>query len=640
MGANERGRGASISAFVVCTFVLTAATSAQSLLQRPVEVHASRVTLSQALSLIARDGGFKLSYNAAAIRGDSIVDVALQGSAGEAMSSLLGDAVILKESGEHVILLARGGTRNMVTVHGAVIDAATRQPLARASVYAVDESDAVASNADGRFTLRVEGGEAIAIRIARAMYHDTIVFAAPDGALGTVALHARSKMEPMEPICRYERCEVEDLGVARLLVPNTQMDQAANLDLAERRSIQASLWPSVGTNKEISGAVVNEMSFNLIAGYARGLEGFELGVGVNMERNYVKGMQVGGLANLVGGDTKGVQVAGALNHTMRSLEGVQIAGFGNTVWDTLSGAQVAGGANVVKGGMRGFQIAGGCNVTTVDLNGVQVAGGINVTVRNVEKTQVAGGINYGRNVQGAQVVGGINVALGAVGGGQVAGGINYARVVSGGQVAAGINVAVDTVRGGQVGVLNFGRVVKGGQVGILNFSDTITGSSVGILSFAWRGYHRFDVQTNDVMPLSLVIRTGTRGFHNLFGYSPGVTSDGRWGFLYGFGTEPRIGKRGFLNIDLTGEQIVEQPEWVDAVNILGRLSVSAGFDVNQYVNISAGPVANLLISDWRDPDTGAYVSALPPAIPSEQWISGDAQLSAWWGWRASIGLRF
>lgn len=640
MAANERMHTAAIAVLVACFCLIGGLTSAQSILQRPVEVHAGRVALSQALSLVAREGDVKLSYNPATIPGDSLVDVSVKGTVGSVMRGLLGEEVVLKESGEHIILLARGGARNTIMVRGVVLDHATRQPLARASVYSVDESDVVATTGDGRFVLEVAGSESMPIRIARAMYHDTIVFAGRDGMLGTVALRARSTMETMEPICRYDRCEVEDLGVARLLVPNAQMDQAANLDLAERRSIQASLWPSVGTNKEISGAVVNEMSFNLIAGYARGLEGFELGVGVNMERNYVKGMQIGGLANLVGGDTKGVQVAGALNHTMRSLEGVQIAGFGNTVWDTLSGAQVAGGANVVKGGMRGFQIAGGCNVTTVDLNGVQVAGGVNVTVRNVEKTQVAGGINYGSNVRGAQVAGGINVASGTVGGGQVAGGINYARDVSGGQVAAGINVAVDTVRGGQVGVLNFGRIVKGGQVGILNFSDTITGSSVGIISFAWRGYHRFDVATNDVMPLSLQLRTGTRGFHNILGYSPGVTNDGRWGFLYGFGTEPRLGKRGFLNVDLTAEQIVEQPEWVDAVNILGRFSVSAGFDLNRYLAISAGPVANLLVSDWGDPDSGAYLSELPPATPAEQWISGDTQMSAWWGWRAAIGLRF
>ncbi|MBK8500296.1 MAG: hypothetical protein IPL52_16120 [Flavobacteriales bacterium] len=619
---------------------IMAIAGAQPLLQRPVEVHAEDVRLSTALDLIAHEAHFKLSYNAAAIKADSVVDVNVQADAGSALRALLGRGVTFKESGEHVIIVGRRAVRE-VRLRGRVIDQATLAPLAQASVYAVDGRVSAATSADGRFELTVEGdASGVAVRIARSNYRDTVVYADRSGDLGMVALRARERLEPMEPICKFDRCDVEALGVARLLVPSGQMTQAANLDLAERRRFQASLWPSIGTNKELSGAMVNQVSFNFLAGYARGLVGLEVGVGANIERNYVKGVQFAGLANLVGGDTKGAQISGGINHTMRSLEGLQIAGFGNTVWDTLSGVQIAGGANVVKGGMRGTQISGGCNVATNNVDGVQVSGGANVAVRDVRKTQVAGAINYGRNVSGAQVAGGINVALGTVGGGQVAGAINYAREVTGGQVGSGINVAVDTVRGGQVGVLNFARVVRGGQVGVLNFSDTITGTSVGIFSFAWRGYHRIDIVTGDAMPLAVQFRTGTRAFHNILGYSPPASPDGRWGFLYGFGTEPRIGKLGFLNIDLTGEQVVEQPEWADAVNILGRLSITGGFRLNKSLAVTAGPVLNVLVSDWREPDSGAPLSGLPPSRSPLEWRSGVTAITGWYGWKAGIGVRF
>ena len=615
--------------------------SAQSILGREVEVHANGIRLAEALSLLARDAHFKLSYNASSVNGDSLVDLSAKGAVGSALRGLLNENIEIKESGEHIILLDRRGAKRSFSIKGQVSDAKTGGPLAHATVYAVNEREATATNAAGLFTLEVAGqGERIAVLISRASYHDTIVHVGGNGDVGNVRLSPRDKFDRIEPLCLQERCDVEDIGIAKLLVSSKQMDQAANLDFTERSKFQASLWPSIGTNGPVSGAFVNQYSFNFLAGYSRGLEGLELGVGVNIERNYVKGFQFAGMANLVGGDTKGAQIAGFHNHTMRSLEGLQIAGFANTVWDTLSGVQIAGGANMVRGGMRGTQIAGAFNVATQDVNGVQFAGGINVTLRDVHKTQAAGALNYGRNVTGAQVAGGVNVALGIVGGGQVAGAVNYARDITGGQVGFGVNVAVDTVRGGQVGVLNFGRVVKGGQVGILNFSDTITGASVGILSFAWRGYHRFDVVTNDVMPLSVQLRTGTRGFHNILGYSPAVTLDQRWGFLYGFGTEPRIGKHGFLNIDLTAEQIVEQEEWVVAVNILGRFGISGGITVKNALVISAGPVLNMLVSDWRDPDTGAHLSGLPPGAPPMEWNSGDTQIVGWYGWRASIGLRF
>ncbi len=622
-------------------FLTCSALHAQPILERTVEVYAINVRLSEALALIAREGDFKLSYNAAAINGDSLVSITAKGTVHKALHDVLGTRTELKESGGHIILLDRGGAKNKFTVRGSVIDAVTGSPLSKASIYEVQQSNASVTDGNGGFKLDVSGQrDRTALLIMRKEYHDTVVYVGRDGQLGRVALQPRLKLEHLDPICAFDRCAVEDLGVARLLVPGSQQDQAANLSFVERRKFQASLWPSIGTNKEISGAVVNQVSFNLVAGYARGLEGLEIGAGVNMERSYVKGVQFAGLANLVGGDTKGAQVAGGLNHTMRSLEGLQIAGLGNTVWDTLSGAQIAGGVNVVKGGMLGTQVAGLCNITTHDMNGVQVAGGINVTVKDVRKTQVAGAVNYGRNVSGAQLSGGVNVALGAVGGGQVAGALNYARDVTGGQIAGGLNVAVDTVRGGQVGVLNFARVVKGSQVGIVNVSDTITGAAVGIFSFALHGYHRFDISYTDVLPLTLTFRTGTRQFYNVLSGSTSVGGERQWGFGYGFGTEPHFGEHSCLNIELSAEHVNEQELWLDAVNIVGRFELAYAHTFGRHIVVSAGPTCNMLFSDWRDPDSGQYLSTIAPGNTFYDQVENDLLVQGWFGFRVGLGVRF
>lgn len=615
---------------------------AQDLFNRKVSVQAEQVRLSTALGLVAKEGGFKLSYNAAAIPVDSLVNVYLVGvRAEDALRSLVPSRLKWKESGSHVILIDARSGRRKVRIEGRVVDAANGAGISRASVYAVEEREAVTSSDDGRFNLEISTGQnRIAVMVARATYHDTLVFASADGEIGTVALRKRDMLERIDPRCELQRCEVEEIGMARLFVPADRMQQAANIE-GERRRIQASLWPAISTNGPVNGAMINRYSFNLLAGYARGLEGIELGVGANIERNHVSGLQVAGMANLVGGDAKGLQVAGFHNHVMRSIRGVQVAGFGNTVWDTLTGVQIAGGVNVVRGGMTGTQIAGALNLATRDVDGVQVAGAVNVTVRDVNKTQAAGALNYGRNVRGTQFAGAVNVALGRVGGGQIASALNYARSVTGGQVAAGMNVAVDSVRGGQVGVLNVARVVQGGQVGILNFSDTISGVSVGILSFAWRGYHRLDAVYTLESLLSIQFRTGTRPFHNIIGYSPRVLPEGRWGFLYGFGFEPRIGKQSFIDIDLTAEQIVEQREWVDAVNILGRFSVRYSVISTRSFTFTAGPVVNLLVSDWRDAGTGAYLSSLAPDSPPLQWREGRTTYTGWFGGLiVGAGLRF
>lgn len=676
---------------------------AQSILNRVVDVHATNVRLSQALELVAKDGRFKLSYNAALLNGDSTVSVSAKDvTVQAALRPLIGPDIVIKESGEHLILTAAEDKQKLL-VRGTVVDAVSGAPIARASVLEVKRSHAVMTGSDGVFAMEVgSGAEATALLCSRTGYRDTVVFAGADGTVGRVRLRQRERLDHMEPLCLQDRCGVEDLGVAQFLVPSGQRDQAANLLFVERRTWQLSLVPTVGTNKEISGAVINTFSFNILAGYARGLEGLEIGGVANLESRDVQGLQIAGLTNLVGRDTRGVQVAGAINHTMGSLNGVQIAGFGNTVWDTLSGAQIAGGANVVKGGLRGTQVAGAVNVATENVDGWQIAGGVNVTPKDVTKAQVAGGVNYARNVTGAQVACGVNVVYGNVGGGQVGLGANYAASVSGGQVSLGVNVvpgevsggqvglglnyagcvtggqvslganivpgSVDagqvgfglnygrdvtggqfsfgvnvvsgTVRGGQVGTLNFARRCEGSQVGIINLSDTITGVSIGLLTIALKGYHRADVSTTDVLPFTLAVRTGTRGFHNILSFSPAIEPDEQWGFGYGFGSDIPVSDHSSITLELTGEQIMEQGTWVDAVNLIGRFGVQYSYTFADRFTASAGPNFSMLVSDWRDADTGLHRSTIAPSDLLHDEISGDFLLQGWIGWRIGLGVRF
>ncbi len=675
----------------------------QRILERRVQVDAQQVRLSDALSLVARDGRFKLSYNAAVVNGDSLVSVSVNGSVESALRSLVGGRFELKETGNHIILLDRSGARRKFIVSGAIYDASTGGPVAQASVHEVDGKHATVTDALGTFKLDV-GGERdrTALLIMRREYHDTVVYVGRDGQLPRSPLRKRAVLGPVEPICLYDRCGVEDLGVARLLVPNNQFDLASNLEISEHRKWQIALVPNLSSNKDIAPVAVNNFSVNVLAGYARGLQGFEVGGVANLESHDVTGLQIAGFTNLVGRHTKGVQVAGAINHTMRTLEGVQIAGFGNTVWDTLSGVQVAGGANVVKGGLRGVQISGACNVATQDVDGTQISGGVNVTPKDVRRTQIAGGVNYGRKVRGAQIAGGVNVALDSVGGGQVGFGANYAWAVTGGQVSFGVNIVPtfvsggqvgfglnyagevtggqfsfganivpgrvaagqvgfglnyaheldggqfsfgvnavsDTARGNQVGSVNFATVCDGWQIGLLNLSDTITGTSIGILSFARRGYHRMDISTTDMLPLNVTLRTGTRQFHNILGVSTTAKKNGTWGFLYGFGSEIRLGERDHLNLEISGEHVNEQVEWIAAVNILGRFGVHYTHDLGKHLLVTAGPVLNLLASNWRNTEHTAYLSQLAPGRLLYEERHGVLMTQGWLGFRAGFGVRF
>lgn len=641
--------------------------------KRSVTIQAQGITVARALDLVAREADCKLSYNAASVPVDSIIDLYCTSMPVEhVLKRVLPAHLQWKESGAHLIILARPVGGHRVQVIGKVVDLSTGVPLASVSLYEVGRSKVALTGRDGAFVLDLHGDrEQSPVRCTRHGYADTVVFVTPSTTRIALRADPAAHAGQLAPRCSWDRCSVEELGVPRLLITSTNSALTRSLDLTERRPWQISLIPSVGTNGQLSGTVVNTISLNVLGGYARGVEGVEVAGGVNLLRNDLRGLQVAGIGNVIGGTSDGFQVAGAANHVMGMVKGFQVAGATNTAWDTLSGVQLSGGVNMVRRGMSGTQVSGALNLALGNVDGVQVSGGVNGSLGRVNKVQVAGALNYARGVSGAQIAGGINIARGSVGGGQVGFGANYAadvkggqvsfgtnvaidsvtggqvgfaanyaRVVDGGQVTFGLNVASGTVRGAQVGVVNVARRALGAQVGILNISDTISGVAVGLLTIARTGYHRFDVLHSDVLPLSLHLRTGLRNFHNILGYSPAVEPSGRWGFLYGFGSSPRLGEHGQLDITLTAEQVTEQRAWVDAVNLVGRFGVAYGVLLADRVSVVAGPVLNGLVSDHRDADTGAFLSTLLPSDNMLDRVSGNFRFGLWMGWSVSLGLRF
>ena len=143
-----------------------------------------------------------------------------------------------------------------------------------------------------------------------------------------------------------------------------------------------------------------------------------------------------------------------------------------------------------------------------------------------------------------------------------------------------------------------------------------------------------------MLPLTFTLRTGTRGFYNIFGWSAPVEEAERWGFSYGFGTEPRFNKHSALNIEITADHVNEQRDWIDAVNILGRFGVLYSHTIGRRLVLSAGPSFNVLTSDWREAETGAYLSTIAPDDLTFEEFNGDQRIQGWVGYRAGIGLRF
>ena len=349
-------------------------------------------------------------------------------------------------------------------------------------------------------------------------------------------------------------------------------------DLSDTTSMgfQFSFVPYVGTNGMYSGNVVNDYSFNLLGGYSAGTRKLEMAGLFNINRSDMTGVQLAGLFNQVGGKVDGVQLAGLFNSNLDSVKGVQLAGLTNFTTGPVDGVQIAGVANFSPTKVEGVQVAGVLNFTAADREGTQVAGVLNFAARNV--------------------------------------------------------------KGSQVGTVNFANKVSGFQLGVINYSDSITGIPVGLLSFVRSGYHTLEFSANEVIPLNLSFRTGKREFYNIFfaGIRPEWDDQVVWTFGYGLGTSPRLGKKTYLNIELSSEQLGQGG--VHALNLINRGYLGAEFQATKNFAIFAGPTVNFRVYDTSYPFHPELFTYTNTTIHKDVYHPEDLGSQLWWGFKA--GFRF
>lgn len=158
-----------------------------------------------------------------------------------------------------------------------------------------------------------------------------------------------------------------------LAITTVSAQDISNRNAYIHRPFQVSFIAPVGSNGIEGSRVVNNFSFNILSGYAAGLEGLEIGGLANVELDYMKGIQFGGLTNVVLGRAKGVQFGGILNYAGKNSKAVQFGGIANVVIGQQKGAQFGGIANF-NTGLAGIQAGGIANITIGNATGFQVAG--------------------------------------------------------------------------------------------------------------------------------------------------------------------------------------------------------------------------------------------------------------------------
>lgn len=528
-------------------------------LERKVTISAQRERIDLLLRRISQEAGCVFSYSSSAIDVSKTVSGNFNNRPlREVLEVIFEGEVEIKQKGVYVILAPKPASPKDVVISGYVVDEAG-QGIRDATVYDPITLQSSTTDEFGYFQFEVKNpaAENFELIINKKDFSDTLL------------LEEKSSFQKI--LLKAEDVDFDRVGKNLASSAKTfwawtknsvGFTNLENVRDTIHRDFQISFIPFIGTNRKLSGSVVNDYSVNVLGGFSGGTNKAEIGGLFNINRGDVKSVQLAGLFNQVGGTVKGLQMAGLINSALDSVDAVQAAGL----------------VNFTTGNVTGLQLAGLMNMTTANLQGTQVAGLVNYTHRDVNGAQVSG-------------------------------------------------------------ILNIARNVVGSQFGLFNYSDSISGAPFGLISFVRKGYHKVEIGMDEVLPINISLRTGTRSFYNMIfaGVRPEQADSTTWAFGYGIGTSPRLGKKTFLNIELSSEQLVKGN--VAALNLVNRAYLGFDYQLAKGFGLFAGPTLNYRVYDNSYTDHPKLFTNSGQTIQSEKfYATNDIATQLWWGFRA--GVRF
>ena len=377
----------------------------------------------------------------------------------------------------------------------------------------------------------------------------------------------------------------------------------------EKRIAQVSVLPLIGTNTLSSDYITNNISMNLLWGINGGVDGLEIGGGINTVQLDVKGFQAAGIGNKVGRNVTGTQVGGVFNYTGGTTRGLQAAGVFNFA-QTAEAAQTAGLANIVR----------------EDVSGMQASGLFNRAGGNAYAFQAASLFNTSGGHAKVQAAGAFNISGGT------------AKIQFGGL----FNVANDVDVAQVGGVFNVAKgEMKGLQIGFINISDTVSGVPIGLINIVKRGYNKFEIYGSEILHGNLQLKLGANAFYNIFHVGARVPpGDGSyiWGLGYGIGTVTTVSKKATMNWELMAIHVSENEAWTNKLNSIGQFRLLWNHQIGKSIGFFFGPTANVMLSQLRNPETGEIRSPVVPYTLIDKDLTTDINLKTWVG--VNAGFRF
>ncbi len=623
----------------------------QNPLNRRISLDLENSRLDDALAQVEQQGRFSYSYNPKILPLDSVLSLHVRNQHVRVVNEmLLGPRFESQSVGNHIVIRSVKPLSKLEDkpknrdISGYLIDAVSGEKVRFATVFETAKRTSVLTDPQGHYTINVPGNlHQVELSFSKRGYRDTVLVVNPIrmGSLtvGLQPIPGFANPLASRPVTSVGLKAQESLPLVELFVPEKQRFLADNIaQRLESFPFQISLVPAIGTNKLLSGGMDNNISINILAGYANGVNGLEVGGLANIDRANVKGVQVGGLVNIVGGNVKGMQVGGILNYVKGEVNGLQVAGIMNYVPNPVRGIQAAGMVNYVPADVNKIQIGGIYNFGH-NIGGFQIGGIFNQAKGKVGGFQIGGISNYAAgDVAGFQLGGINNISRGNVGGFQIGGITNHTNGDVGGFQIAGIaNIAKGNVAKSQIaGIVNKAKIVNGCQIGLVNIADSVGGALIGLVNLVKKGYRIVEISSNDVAQAAISYKTGRSQFYNILtaGYRFGP---GHFALTYGAGLGTSV-QLGPLNIGLeaTCNDVIEEALGPGRLNLWIPTRLSLGIPLGDHIELFGGAALNLQITNPQN-GLGEFKSDLG-ANPIWRNDGARTRTQMWLGYQAGLRI--
>jgi len=615
----------------------------QEILNQKISISKNDYKIGDLLKNIEKTSNVKFSYNSEIINTEKTIAYQCDNKKIiDCLNEIFENKLRYQVSGKYIILLKKTLPdekklpKQKISIFGTIINLENNQTLSEASVYDLDKNYSTISNRDGEFNITINSNQEFrGLTIGKQGFYDTVIIINSNN-LDKINIGLRPKEIKIqenkiieEPIASIKPLENYNIGIEKvkateIFIPKSTLNNSKNLEFIDMtRLAQVSFLPGLSSNLSNFGVVKNKISFNILIGYSKGVEGFELAGLMNFDKENVNGLQIAGISNTIGGELVGLQIGGISNVVLNNMNAIQVSGISNLVKGNAKGIQYSGIFNTTVGNFEGFQLAGISNLTTKHFKGLQVAGIFNLNTGKIDGIQTAGIFNFSyKKIKGAQISGIMNVALDTIEGTQITGCLNIANIN---------NLQIS-------GLLNIAKNNKGFQIAPFNICDTSSGVSLGLVSYVSKGYHTFIFSSNELFSKNIRFNTGTEKFYNIFAISYKSAKDSLFGFSYGFGHKIGFTKKLKLSLELTASNIFYKKSINNQAFNIYKFSTILEYPIYRKIKIYSGLSFNFYSENKiTDKLTSDYIIN-QNFITLFQNSSNNKIFNSWLGFSAGISF--